>query len=76
MAASVRLSDELVADATAYAEAESRSVPKQIEHWAKVGRMMIDNPDLSYAFVLESLQAKAEMDAGLTVKYVRRTKRN
>lgn len=76
MAASVRLSDDFVAHARVHAEAENRSVPKQIEYWAKIGQIMIDNPDLPYEFVRESLLATAEVKQGLTKKYVRRTKRD
>lgn len=76
MAVSVRLDDSFVALAKAHAEAESRSVPKQIEYWAKVGRIMIDNPDLSYEFVRETLLATEEVKQGLVTPYVRRTARN
>ncbi|EPJ45194.1 MAG: hypothetical protein OFPI_37620 [Osedax symbiont Rs2] len=76
MATSVRLDDSFVTDARVHAEAEGRSVPKQIEYWAKIGRTMMDNPDLSYEFVRESLIATEEVKQGLTQRYVRRTKRN
>lgn len=76
MATSVRLDDRFVTNAKVYAEAENRSLPKQIEYWGKVGQIMIDNPDLSYAFVHESLLATEEMKKGLTTKYVRQTKRD
>ena len=76
MANSVRLDSDFVAHARAHAEAENRSVPKQIEYWAKIGQIMIDNPDLSYDFVRESLLATEEVKQGLTKRYVRRTKRN
>lgn len=76
MATSVRLDDDFVAQARVYAEAESRSLPKQIEYWAKVGQIMIDNPDLSYEFVHESLIAAEEVKQGLAKPYVRKTKRN
>ena len=42
MATSVRLDDSFVAHAKVHAEAEHRSVPKQIEYWAKVGQIMIE----------------------------------
>jgi len=74
MATSVRLDDEFVTQARVYAEAESRSLPKQIEYWAKIGQIMIDNPDLSYEFVRESLLATEEVKQGLVKPYVRRTK--
>lgn len=76
MATSVRLDDEFVTHAKVHAEAESRSLPKQIEYWAKIGQIMIDNPDLSYEFVRESLLAIEEVKQGLAKKYVRRTKRD
>lgn len=74
MATSVRLDDDFVTRARVHAEAESRSLPKQIEYWAKIGQIMIDNPDLSYEFVRESLLANEEVKQGLVKPYVRRTK--
>lgn len=76
MAVSVRLNNEFVANARVYAEAESRSLPKQIEYWAKIGQIMIDNPDLSYEFVRESLLAAEEVKQGLTKPYVRRIEKD
>ena len=67
--ASIRLEDRLVENAKIVGSVQSRSAAKQIEHWAKIGRMMEDNPDLSYAFVMQSLMAKAEKDAGETEAY-------
>ncbi|UBX49995.1 ParD-like family protein [Providencia alcalifaciens] len=76
MAISVRLDDEFVSDAKIHAEAKSRSVPKQIEHWAKIGRIAEENPDLSYSFIEEMLLAKAEVENNKVSRYVRRTKRD
>ena len=55
---------------------EDRTAPKQIEHWSKIGKVMTDNPDLTYDFVKESLLATEEIKQGLVKKYVRRTKRD
>ncbi len=76
MATSVRLDDNFVNQAKVHAEAENRSVPKQIEYWAKIGQIMIDNPELPYEFVKESLLATQEVKQGLTKRYVRRTKKH
>jgi len=76
MATSIRLDDDFVTHAKVHAEAENRSVPKQIEYWAKIGQIMIENPDLSYEFVRESLLATEEVKQGLTKPYVRKTKRD
>lgn len=62
--ASIRLDDALVERAKVIGSAQSRSAAKQIEHWAKIGRIMEDNPDLSYQFVQQILISKAEKDAG------------
>lgn len=75
MATSVRLDDDFVEYVKTHAEAMSRSVPKQIEHWAKIGRIAEDNPDLTFSFINEILLAKAEMDNGKVKKYVRRKDR-
>lgn len=75
MAQSVRLEDGFVESARLRAEAESRSLPKQIEYMAKIGQIAMDNPDLSYAFIQEALLAKAEMDNEAVTKYERKTKR-
>lgn len=60
MAQSIKLSDELLTAAKSYAEAYSRSIPKQIEYWSKIGKIAEENPDLSYEFIKEILLAKAE----------------
>jgi ParD-like antitoxin of type II bacterial toxin-antitoxin system len=72
MAKSIRLDDAFVHDAQVYAEANHRSVPKQIEHWAKIGRIAEDNPDLPFEFIRDSLVATAELNQGMVTKYVRR----
>ena len=76
MTTSIRLNDGLITSAKLCCEAESRSAPKQIEYWAKVGKIMIDNPDLTYHFVHESLLATEEMNIGIVKPHVRRTKRS
>lgn len=72
MAKSVRLDDSFVYEAQVYAEANHRTTPKQIEHWAQIGRIAEDNPDLPYEFIREALIATAEVNAGATESYVPR----
>ena len=60
----IRLSEEIMKAAITYASINSRSVPKQIEHWAKIGRIAEENPDLPYEFIRGVLEAKAEMENG------------
>lgn len=44
MSTPVRLSDELLADARDAAARECRSVPQQIEYWARLGRRQAEKP--------------------------------
>lgn len=67
--ASVRIDLELIDKATIVAKALNRTAPKQIEHWAKIGEMMEDNPDLPYEFVKQAIIAKAEREAGKLEAY-------
>ena len=55
--ASIRLDQDLVDKAAIMAKALNRTTPKQIEHWAKIGEMMEDNPDLPYEFVKQAIIA-------------------
>ncbi|MFT8209999.1 MAG: ParD-like family protein [Symbiopectobacterium sp.] len=75
MATSIRLDEDFVSDVKVYADAASRSVPKQIEHWAKIGRIAEDNPDLPYSFISETLLAQSEVRNHKVTRYARRTKR-
>lgn len=61
---SIRLDQELIDKAAIMAKALNRSTPKQIEHWAKIGKIMEDNPDLPYEFVKQAIIAQAEKEAG------------
>jgi hypothetical protein len=51
MGTSVNLDKTLVDTARSYSIVQSRSVPKQIEHWAKIGRIAEENPDLTYEVI-------------------------
>ena len=66
---SIRLDKKLIEKATIMGKALDRTTPKQIEHWAKIGKMMEDNPDLPYDFVKQAVIAKAELEAGKVEEY-------
>ena len=61
---SINLSDELVAMAKHHAKAFSRSTPKQIEHWAKIGKLVEENPDLPLQFVKDIMLALQQVEDG------------
>jgi hypothetical protein len=60
----IRLCEEVMEAAAVYATLNSRSVPKQVEHWAKIGKIAEENPDLPYEFIKGVLEAKSEMERG------------
>ena len=69
MSQSVKLPDELCEEARRHATLFSRSVPKQIEYWTRIGRLAEENPDLAYGFIRDVLLSKQEADAGSTTDY-------
>ena len=64
MAPAVKLSKTLVSEAKIISKALNRSVAGQIEHWARIGKVMQENPDLSYEFIKSILIAQEEAEAG------------
>ena len=76
MAQTVRLDDEFVADVKVHASAAHRSLPKQIEYWANIGRMVEDNPDLPFSFIKDVMLAAEQVKEGQVTRYVRTTKRD
>lgn len=73
MGTAVNLDTQFVNDAKTYAKVESRSAPKQIEHWAMIGRIAEDNPDLTYSEIKVILIGLQESKDGKTEVYKRGT---
>ncbi len=64
MSVSIKLSDNIVNEARRYASVYSRSLPKQIEYWSRIGKIAEENPDLPYSFLKEILLALEESKEG------------
>ncbi len=60
----IRLPSNLIEQATKYASVNLRTVPKQIEYWAMLGRCAEDNPDLPLEFIKECLLANEDINQG------------
>lgn len=69
MSVALKLSDELVEMAKTHAAAAQRSVPKQIEYWARLGKAVDDNPELPLQFIKDTLLALQEEKAGQVSAY-------
>lgn len=69
MATAVKLSENIISDAKIMSRAFNRSLAGQIEHWAKIGKIAEENPDLTYEFIKNILIAKEELVAGKLEPY-------
>lgn len=69
MTLALKLSDELVKDAKTTAAAEHRSVPRQIEYWARLGKAVLENSDMSLRLNQDTLLSREEAKAGKVVSY-------
>lgn len=70
MATSVKLSEEIISEAKIISKALNRSVAGQIEYWARIGKLVEENPDLTYEFIKDILIAQQEKEAGKVKPYV------
>jgi len=69
MSTALKVSDELVELARPHAVAEHRSIPKQIEHWARLGKLVEENPDMPLQFIKDTLLSIEEANAGQRTVY-------
>ncbi|MFM2345102.1 MAG: hypothetical protein RLZZ210_1715 [Pseudomonadota bacterium] len=69
MATAIKISDELVGLARIHASVEHRSVTKQIEYWAKLGKAVEDNPDLPIEFIKNTLLGLEQHKQGQATDY-------
>ena len=69
MSTAVRVSAKLMCDAKLYGKVDNRSTTGQIEHWAKIGKIVEENPDLTYSMVKDMLIGLAELEQGETSEY-------
>jgi hypothetical protein len=69
MSTAIKISEDLVASARPYAAAMQRSVTKQIEYWAKLGKAAEENPDLPVNMILDILVSMEEVKAGMLKEY-------
>ena len=65
----IKLSEELIHDAVTNGKAQHRSAPKQIEYWARIGKIVDENPDLPLGFIKGVLVGIEESRAGDVSEY-------
>jgi hypothetical protein len=69
MATAVRISDSLLNLARKISKIENRSVTGQIEHWAQIGKITEENPDMPYSLIKELLLGLNELGSGEFSEY-------
>ncbi|MGB9152225.1 MAG: ParD-like family protein [Alphaproteobacteria bacterium] len=69
MLTTIKISEDLVKKARSSGAVYSRSIPKQIEYWSRIGKIAEENPDLSFAFIKDILMAQQEAADGDTTPY-------
>lgn len=65
----VKIDSEIVELAKIYGIAENRSATKQVEYWAKIGKIAQENPDLTFEDITDLLLGLAQVKAGNTTPY-------
>ena len=69
MATALKLSDSLVEDAKAIGAAEHRSLPKQIEDRAGIGKAVLENSELPLQVIQDTMLSLEEAKAGQLAAY-------
>ena len=66
MSMPVRIDDKLYEQAKSVSKGECRTIAGQLEFWAKIGKVALDNPDLPIEFIRELIIARTEDRTKLT----------
>ena len=69
MGVPIRISNDVYEAAKKVAKAECRSIPNQIEFWAKIGKCALENPDMPVEFIYDILLSKNQ-DRSLAEPFV------
>ncbi len=69
MPTAVRISEGLISEAKKFSRIEHRSLSGQIEHWARMGKYIEENPDLTYNLIKEILIGIEELERGEKSEY-------
>ncbi len=67
--ATVNLSEEFYKSAQLYGKIYHRSIPKQIEYWATIGKIAEENQDLPYSLIKDIMLALKEMEDGQVTSF-------
>lgn len=66
---SIQFSEQFLEDVCRAAHNSGRTVEEQLEHWAHIGRVLEENPDLTYEFVKGIEASLEDIEAGRVEPY-------
>ena len=69
MNTTIKLPAGIVSEAKKYAQINSRSIPKQLSHWAQIGKIAEENPELPYLFIKDLLLGMHEVENDEVTEY-------
>ncbi len=69
MSAALRISDELASEARKQSRVDHRSLAGQIEHWARIGKIAEENPDMTLALIRDILLGLEELETEQKSEY-------
>lgn len=69
MPIAVRISDDLLSRARSVSKIEKRSLTGQIEHWAQIGKLAEENPDMPYSLIKDVLMGLNDLESGSFSEY-------
>ncbi|MBN1903055.1 hypothetical protein JW926_17155 [Candidatus Sumerlaeota bacterium] len=70
MTPTIQMSEKLIREAKLFSVVDNRSLTDQIEHWARIGKCVEENPDLTYKLIKEILMGMQELDQGESSEYI------
>jgi hypothetical protein len=65
----IKIDDQMVAAARVHGAALNRSATKQVEFWARIGKIAEENPDLNFNDIKDLLIGLEQVKAGLVTDY-------
>ena len=65
----IRLPKDIIESAQQYGKIFSRSAPKQISYWIKIGKLAEENPDIPFSMLQDILLGLEEVKNKQTTEY-------
>ncbi len=68
-ATAIKIDQQMVSAARVHGAALNRSATKQVEFWARIGKIAEENPDLNFNDIKDLLIGLEQVKAGMVTEY-------